>query len=399
MPKNIARIITILLASACLSIGCASSVDNPENENENGNENGNGNGDGNGNGNGNGQLEPEYCTGDECKEEEEFQKTGNCPQWDYVACDISNPKVRKYCDDNDKSETYGKIVTEECKDTCSNGKCVEYGDNSCDNPYLVTVDQPATGQTLSGTEYTHDQTSCSGSLKPMKGVFKITIPGTTPDFYQITASNPKGYNWGNILTPNCELKNEITSVCDTTSATDMFYAMLSPGDYYLFVAPANLFSADFEATVSVKKVDYTVANLCGTLPSHYEIIDLASGEYKTSGDTGLGSSSKNYEYMGCTQGSGGKEVAYLFSARKGQNISATLTVVSEEGKALPDKVAVYFEKCNSKSAVLKKCAEAESNVGLVSAALDVTETGEYLLYVDSTSTKDGFKYELTIKAN
>lgn len=382
MLNNVFKIMTAVIMVSCLSLGCASAV-STDDQNENTE--------------GSGTSETEvtenisYCTGDECKEEEEFLKTGYCPNVDYAACRLDNPKIRKYCDMDPNHDTYEKVVEEECEDICKNGVCLTYSDNSCENPYIVPIDGSASGSTNSGTNYEVDQTSCSGKLKSMKAVFKVTIPEI--GFYKFVSTNSKGTNWGNILTPTCELKNEITSACDIKS-TDAFSVLLTPGDYYFFAAPALIFSEDFDAQVTVRKVSYEDVKLCGAIGA-FNLIEFKNGEYSVSGDTANGSSTKTYSDLGCsTQGSGGKEIVYMFSARKGQKVNAVLNVTSQEN--LPDSIALYIAHCKDGSNNNKRCSETKAVNGTVSISLDIQETGEYLLYVDSNTSNKDYQYDLTI---
>lgn len=383
MNKTI-RCLLIALSFLCVAefSGCASTIDEDQENNTDGkkdtttdNENDTTDIDGR-----------DVCTGDECKEEEEFKKTGNCPQANYVACD---GKIRKYCDNDPDSDTFDKIISEECEDACENGKCIEFSGNSCKNPYALKLNGLASGKTESGTNFS--QMPVCSNLKSMMGVFKFTAPKL--GFYKFTIASDSTENWGSILTTDCLPRSPIIYTCSFNGKSDEFTKLLSKSDYYLFVAPDNIFANHFEATVSVKEIDYNASPLCGNYSGNVQLIDFPKGKYSEDSSTSTGTSGVHWdETEGCgSTGNGGKDKAYIFSLSKKSTVKATLSLTSTSD--LPNKIAVYINKCNNGSRhTVKTCGDG-SSMAIATKELD---PGEYILFVDSDGKDFSYNLQITV---
>ncbi len=376
--KYLASILASL--SILCAAGCASTVPE-ETDTESGSKGGNDTG--------NTNIDSEgrdVCKGDECKAEEEFLKTGQCPSATYVACD---GKTRKYCDNDPDSDTFDFILTEECEDFCENGECKLFSGNSCSTPYNVKLGTLTTGSTNSGSKYSSIP-ACNGTLTDIMGVFKIDI--SELGFYKFSVLSGSTSNWGNMLALECPPKTVITDNCGVEGTSDSFVTMLPKGSYYLNIAPSRIFAPHFDASVKVDKIDYE-SSICGNYAGTFELIDLTAPFEKTD-STSTGNSSENWdETKGCSgTGHGGKEKAYIFSLSKTTNITATVEITSDE---LPNKAAIYITKCQEGTRVTtRNCAETNSDTTIKTAKLDA---GEYVLFVDSDGKE--FDYKLTITTN
>ena len=349
------------------------------------------------------------CTGDDCNKKDECSKDNDCsgekvctqgkctdpetpdppvvntcPSEDYSAC--STGTTRTFCKD-------GKLEFELCSDGCQSGACIEphYTNNSCDKPYVVPPNQIVTGSTESGASY--DSSVCSADLKPMMGVFKLEVPATGR--YEISINNKSTNSWGNLLATECPMINIISDNCPADSSDDTFIQYMSAGDYYLFVAPANLLSNHFEASVSFVQKDGKYCGYTGKLNP----LELKNDVWEQDDEITDPVSIQNWdEWHGCSTGGTGVEKAYIISVNKKSTIKAELTVQVEDGDENPGTFALHTFKCsntwdNGGSGNPDRCSSGTPN-----KAIELTQNvdvGSFILFVDS-DRQTAYKYHLKV---
>ncbi len=324
---------------------------------------------------------------EDIEEELALLEEGRCPTAAYAACDGA---TRKYCKTTDNGKK-GKIVTEDCKDACENGKCVSFSANSCEEPYVVNVGKKVAGKTQTGKTYSNLGT-CSDKMKTMMGVFKLVVPAL--GFYKINIESDSTVNWGNILAYDCKPEHELTSGCELADKKDSFATMLSAGDYYLFVAPASFLANHFKATVSLNQVTYAEAQICGIYQGEMIPVEFKDNVFQITGSTSTGISGEHWDTVkGCNgYGNGGKENAYVFSVTKEKEFDIELKVKSTDD--LPGRIAVYIKKCKEGVANLTSCVDDNGTAEKLTDKVKLG-VGQYVVYVDSDGKT--FDYQLTIK--
>ncbi|GEM_PF-4472384 len=328
------------------------------------------------------------CTAGKCTNKEQTDPpivTDTCPSEDYNACDNTGTK-RLYC-------KKGKIESEICKDGCQSGECVipNYTNNSCDNPYVVQPNKVVVGSTESGASYT--PSLCSSKLKPMMGVFKLEVP--TTGRYEISISNKSTNSWGNLLATECPMDNIISDNCPAEGPDDKFIQYMSAGDYYLFVAPANLLASHFEASVSFVQKDGKFCGYTGKLNP----LEFKNDVWEQDDEITDPVSLQNWdEWHGCSSNVAGVEKAYIITVNKKSTIKAELTIQVEDGDEAPGTFALHTFKCsntwdNGGSGNPDHCSSGSPNK-TIELSQDV-DVGSIILFVDS-DRQTSYKYHLKV---
>ena len=299
-----------------------------------------------------------------------------------------------------------------CRGVCDNLECKEYTDNSCTNPYVMTISSPAQGNTFANSNYGMPN-GCS--LNPQMGVVKFT---TDAGFYEI-AIDSQSRDWGNVLSDSCDPSKAIDMNCSIdSSSNDKYKIYLENGDHYLFVGPSKLLASHFNFTASYSAVNHETEDLCKFKESKYKIVSFDSnGQYTDTASTESGNSNTNVAEVrhGCSETTYiGKEMAYLFSISKANTkIHAEISVTHKEGGENVDGIAsggvaaLYFKHCDdsNKDSLYKlvnytslpsyACTSSAESKKTYSIETTFDKEGVYLLFVDSVSGKE-YDYTLTI---
>lgn len=359
-------------------------------------------------------------TGDEDDDLIEIDVGVKCPNAGYSVCQ-EDRKTLWYCD----TESF-KIQEKVCDEVCYNGSCTAYTSNSCDNPYIVTLDTPLTGgATLTGNTYPLPS-KCT--MNTEMGVAQLQVP--TAGFYKVNVTANGATSWGNVLSPDCDSSEAIWVDCALTSGSDNFPIFLDAGNRYLFVAPGKLLASHFTFDVSFQKVDETASdtNYCKYDKYKYHIVNMGSSEgfgenetldngtpgkaiYTIASGTQDGTSvddwNNNSSAMSCKimASSVGREKVYLVSMQKPGILKAELSDLSytdDEGNTqsgVPTSgVALYLKSCSGETygqiSGLNACVDTQSEAS-ISWSKSLNE-GEYLIFVDTRAKKDvNFKLTLT----
>ena len=248
-----------------------------------------------------------------------------------------------------------------------------------------------TGSTESGATY--EPSVCSAALKPMMGAFKLEVPETGR--YEISISNKSSNSWGNLLATECPMQNIISDNCPADDSDDTFIQYMNAGDYYLFVAPSNLLSSHFEASVSFIQKEGKYCGYTGKLNP----IELKNDVWEQDDEITDPVSLQNWdEWHGCSSGGAGVEKAYIISVNKKSSIKAELTVLGEGEEDNPGTFALHTFKCsqtwdNGGTGSPDRCSSgAPSKTIELSQNVDI---GSFILFVDS-NRQTPYKYHLKV---
>ncbi len=276
--------------------------------------------------------------------------------------------------------------------------------STCNNHKTLALNESIQDSTSHCDIY---KNSCgSGQSAVSECLSILELKATEVGLYDISIEAAQDTGWGFFSAPACDTALQFQNSCVIqefrTSAVET--ALLNPGSRFMFIGPLATSGQNVDYSAKMQKSD---AWICADYQTAAQFIEIRSGEqrFEGSNDSGQGESlvrwASAYDYgdKGChTQGSGGKERAYLFHLDQKTTVNARLEF-SETSDTASGHVAIYINSCKANDQTdpsrTQKCSDASASDGELQLSVSL-QPGDYGLFVDASDEHLTFNYSLTI---